>query len=266
MKLIVKFNKTTKFILMTTTVALIIILIGFLLIPQSSKNLDYLYNQTKKNIDFVKTDIELKLSKFYSSDHLLKDEPKDNKKKLETQPNLLSNRHYLGHFPYRETDFNKLMLIGSYGQGKYQRFEYLDIEAGKALMKMIYAARDEGVWIVPVSGFRSIERQKMLFEDQIKMRGSVQEAAKVSAPPGYSEHHTGFAIDLADGKFPQMDVADIFEQTEAFQWLKNHAEEFGFEMSFSPENPQGVNYEPWHWRFTASPGAAKVFSSIRKLS
>jgi len=175
--------------------------------------------------------------------------------------NPSSDRPYLGHLPYSQAEQSQLMMIGSYAQKQHQRFEFMDIEAGKALMQLIYAARDEGVWIVPVSGFRTIEEQKKLFEAQIKRRGSEQAAASFSAPPGYSEHATGLAVDLTDGRFPKQDVTLEFEKTDAFRWLTRHAKEFGFQMSFPNNNSQGVSYEPWHWRFVGSPRAAQIFAS-----
>lgn len=169
-----------------------------------------------------------------------------------------------GHFPYPEADANSTIAIASYAQKEYQRFEKMAPEAAFALMKMIYAARDEGIWIVPVSGWRSISAQVKLFDAQIQRRGSPEDAAKVSAPPGYSEHHTGYAVDLADGKFPKQDVTYEFANTEAFRWLSDRAKEFGFELSFPENNPQGVSYEPWHWRFVGSPIALKLFARARQ--
>jgi D-alanyl-D-alanine carboxypeptidase len=168
-------------------------------------------------------------------------------------------------FPIHNVDPNRMIIVASYATGEYQRFEYLDPEAGKALMKLIYAARNEGVWIIPVSGFRTIERQQKLFQDQIKRRGSAKAAAKVSAPAGYSEHHTGFAVDLADGRFPKQDVTCQFENTDAYRWLTVHAKDFGFEMSFTPNNSQGISYEPWHWRYVGSTRAVATFANAKKL-
>lgn len=167
----------------------------------------------------------------------------------------------LGHFLFGEGDFSHMMLIASYGPGEYQRFERLTSEASLALMKLIYAARDEGIWIIPVSGFRSISDQEKLFEAQIQKLGSPEAAAKLSAPPGYSEHHTGYAIDLADGHFPKQDITYNFATTEAFKWLNLHAKEFGFDLSFPEKNAQGVSYEPWHWRFIGSNEARQVFEN-----
>jgi zinc D-Ala-D-Ala carboxypeptidase len=165
----------------------------------------------------------------------------------------------LGHFPYLEGDVSKMLPVGSYAQGDYQRFERLMPEAAFALMKLIYAARDEGVWIIPVSGFRDLEGQKKLFEAQIQRRGSREAAAKSSAPPGYSEHHTGYTLDFADGNFPRQDISLDFAKTAAFRWMKLHAKEFGFELSFPENNAQGVNYEPWHWRFIGTSEASQIF-------
>lgn len=180
----------------------------------------------------------------------------------EKQTSVKSKKAY-GHFSYPQADFNQLITISSYATGEYQRYEYLTPEAGKALMKMVYAARDKGVWIVPVSGFRTITEQEKLFQRQIEKRGSPELAAKFSAPPGYSEHHTGYAIDLADGHFPKRDVTNQFATTKAFQWLTLHAKEFGFELSFPKNNSQGVSYEPWHWRFVGSPQASGIFANAK---
>jgi len=169
-----------------------------------------------------------------------------------------------GHFPYREANTATLIPIGSYAQGKNQRFERLAPEAALALMQMIYAARDDGVWIVPVSGFRTLAAQDALFERQIQRQGSPAAAAQVSAPPGHSEHHTGYAIDLTDGRFPRHDISEQFAKTDAFRWLTRHGKTFGFELSFPENNPQGVRYEPWHWRFVDSLAAQRTFEPARQ--
>lgn len=172
---------------------------------------------------------------------------------------ILLGKSNLGHFPFIEGNFSEMLTIASYGPGEYQRFEKLAPEAALALMKLIYAARYEGVWIIPVSGFRNIADQEKLFEVQIQKLGSPEAAAKLSAPPGYSEHHTGYAIDLADGHFPKQDITYNFAATDTFKWLNSHAKEFGFELSFPENNAQGVSYEPWHWRFVGSSEAQVIF-------
>ena len=71
------------------------------------------------------------------------------------------------------------------------------------------------------------------------------EILRVSAYPGFSEHHTGCAIDI--GSPACHDLVETFEDTREFGWLQTHALEFGFAMSYPKGNPFGVIYEPWHW-------------------
>ncbi len=166
-----------------------------------------------------------------------------------------------GHLPYAEAKQN-LIVVGSYSDWQ-QRFERMENEAGLALMKMMDAARQDGVWIVPVSGFRDVQRQKELFDSQVKVTGSVQQAAESVAPPGYSEHHTGLAIDLTDGMKRGSTISSDFAKTSSYRWLRRNAKRFGFELSFPPRNVQGVKYEPWHWRYVGSAEAKDIFRAAR---
>jgi len=91
------------------------------------------------------------------------------------------------------------------------------------------------------------------------------ERAKVSAPPGYSEHSTGFAIDIGDATQRETDFETDFENTDAFRWLIKNAAKFHFKLSFNKDNKY-IDYEPWHWRYEGSIEALKVFESAnRKL-
>ncbi|NER00518.1 MAG: M15 family metallopeptidase [Cyanothece sp. SIO2G6] len=168
-----------------------------------------------------------------------------------------------GHLRYAEADPESLTVIGSFGVGQYQRYESLAPDAALALMNMIYAARDQGVWIVPASAYRTIDRQRGLFDNQVKRKGSPEAAAKSSAPPGFSEHHTGYAVDLVDGHNKDADINQQFSNTQAFEWLTQNAGKYGYELSFPQNNEQGVNYEPWHWRFIGSEEALATFRQAR---
>ncbi|BAU14215.1 D-alanyl-D-alanine carboxypeptidase [Leptolyngbya sp. NIES-3755] len=165
-----------------------------------------------------------------------------------------------GHLPYQEDDPSRLVSIGQYVRGTYERAESLDVEAANAFQQMIAAAQSQGVLLMPISGFRTIADQKELFDRQIERRGSAEAAARLSAPPGHSEHHTGYAIDIADQQQPDTDLKYGFEQTKAYRWLNTNAYKYGFEQSFPKNNWQGVSNEPWHWRFVVSPRASQVFA------
>ena len=170
----------------------------------------------------------------------------------------------LGHFAYPEVAAAELVEIGPYRQTK--RIVQLHRAAAEALLRMIEAARQAGLELVPISGFRSVAYQEKLFAKGIEKRGSEVETARWVAPPGYSEHHTGLAVDLGEGPEPESDVEPAFGDTAAYRWLAQHAAGFGFEMSFPANNPQGVGCEPWHWRFTGTPEAEKTFTAARKFS
>lgn len=170
-----------------------------------------------------------------------------------------------GHLPYTEDDPDRLQPVGQFVRGGYSRPESLDLEAVQAFQQMAIAAKSAGVTLMPISGFRSIADQKMLFARQIERRGSAAAAAKLSAPPGHSEHHTGYAIDIADAKQPDTDLKYTFAETRAYGWLVANASTFGFEQSFPQQNRQGVSFEPWHWRYVGTPRAAEIFAVARSL-
>ncbi len=164
----------------------------------------------------------------------------------------------LGHFPYKEA--LKEDLISVYPGLEVHKDTY------KALTEMSSAALKDGIKLVLLSGFRSIELQRSIFYERKSARNQVAiERAKVSAPPGYSEHSTGFAIDLGDGTMRQTDFEVDFENTPAFNWLNKNAARYHFILSFPKGNPQGVSYEPWHWRYEGTVEALEKFKKANNL-
>ena len=74
---------------------------------------------------------------------------------------------------------------------------------------------------------------------------SIDKILKVNTLPGYSEHHTGCAIDI--GAPNEAILEEEFDQSEAFDWLQQNANKFGFHMTYPKNNNTGICYEPWHW-------------------
>ncbi len=162
-----------------------------------------------------------------------------------------------GHHPYGEAPLNQLRTIGRASDGYEIR---LREAAAKSYLKMEADAKADGVDFVLISGFRTIAEQQQLFFEISKQRNQTPaQRAKVSAPPGHSEHHTGYAMDIGDGAVPSANLSTSFEKTAAYQWLQNNAAKYSFEMSFPPNNPQGVMYEPWHWRFVGDDDSLATF-------
>ena len=111
--------------------------------------------------------------------------------------------------------------------------------------EMQAAAAEEGVQLLIVSGYRSIEYQARLIRKKINAGQSVSDILAVNAAPGFSEHHTGRAIDIASpGSRP---LTEEFEDSDAFRWLEKNAGAHGFSMSYPRKNAAGFIYEPWHW-------------------
>jgi len=88
----------------------------------------------------------------------------------------------------------------------------------------------------------------------------------VSAPPGHSEHHTGYAVDIGDGNNPSTNLQESFENTAAYRWLEANASRYSFELSFPRDNLQGISYEPWHWRFVGDRHSLETFYRVRELT
>jgi D-alanyl-D-alanine carboxypeptidase len=136
----------------------------------------------------------------------------------------------------------ELVEIGPNLVGRMQR---LTPETGRRWRSMIAAAREDGVTLLIVSGFRSIEYQTSLIRNKIDAGQSITEILAVNAAPGHSEHHTGRAVDIATpGTRP---LTEEFEFSDAFRWLGAEAGKFGFSMTYPRDNPWGFIYEPWHW-------------------
>lgn len=127
------------------------------------------------------------------------------------------------------------------------REHFLVAEAAAAWRHMRDAAQEDGVSLNIISAFRSIERQAEIIRRKIEAGAAVEEILRVSAPPGYSEHHTGCAVDLTTPGCRALEVA--FDQTAAFAWLSRRASEFAFVLSYPNGNAWGYQYEPWHWCF-----------------
>ena len=164
----------------------------------------------------------------------------------------------LGHLPYKEIPKEKLVLIEPNLE--------VHMDMRDSLLKMREEAKKDGIYLVFLSGYRSINLQNDIFYSLKSIRNQeAEERARVSAPPGYSEHSTGFAIDIGDATQRETDFETDFENTDAFRWLIKNAAKFHFKLSFNKDN-RYIDYEPWHWRYEGSIEALKVFeSSNRKL-
>ncbi|KGF98450.1 D-alanyl-D-alanine carboxypeptidase [Prochlorococcus marinus str. MIT 9302] len=174
--------------------------------------------------------------------------------------NFKAERSYdhriLGHLPYKEIPKEKLVLIEPNIE--------VHIDMRDSLLKMREEAKNDGIYLVFLSGYRSMNLQNEIFYSLKSIRNQeASERARVSAPPGYSEHSTGFAIDIGDATQRETDFETEFENTRAFRWLIKNAAKFHFKLSFNKNNKY-IDYEPWHWRYEGSIEALKVFETSNR--
>lgn len=118
-------------------------------------------------------------------------------------------------------------------------------ETAKAWRAMKQTAEAAGVQLLLVSGFRSVAHQADIIRRKLAAGQSIDAILAVNAAPGFSEHHTGRALDVASPGTRPLTVE--FEGSAAFAWLTTHAHEFGFRMPYGRGNRFGFEYEPWHW-------------------
>ena len=137
------------------------------------------------------------------------------------------------------------MLLHFAGKDRYGRALWLLRPAGHAWRAMQSAALHDGVGLEAISGYRSHAYQRSIFERKFARGLTLDEILRVNAAPGHSEHHSGCAIDISAPDEPAAE--EHFESTPAFAWLLEHAEHFGFHLSYPRTNPHGIVYEPWHW-------------------
>ncbi len=144
-----------------------------------------------------------------------------------------------------ECDDANLVSIGPDLLGREQRLERRTAELWLAMQA---AAEREKVAIGVVSAFRSFDYQRGIIARKLAAGQSVEQILAVSALPGFSEHHSGRAVDMGTPGGPHL--TEEFENTAAFSWLTLHAADYGFQLSYPRGNPHGVVFEPWHWCFS----------------
>lgn len=135
---------------------------------------------------------------------------------------------------------------------------YLRKEAADALTELFAAAKNEGIELYAVSGYRSYNLQNTVFNKYSNMMGVIS-AQRVSARPGQSEHQTGLAVDIST-RAMSYNLYEAFGRTREGIWLEENAATYGFVLRYpkGSEAVTGYSYEPWHFRYVGEEIAADV--------
>ena len=117
---------------------------------------------------------------------------------------------------------------------------YLTRGARDALVEMAQAAARDSIRILVDSGYRSASFQARIIKRRMAEDESFARVVRFVAPPGYSQHETGRAVDMVPSEA-------LFVNTDTYAWLKEYATQYGFEESYPKDSLSNLRAEPWHW-------------------
>ncbi|PLR98927.1 M15 family metallopeptidase [Bacillus sp. T33-2] len=186
----------------------------------------------------------------------------DGKNIIQNPENALSMVNKLFGLPsdYIPPDLVRPAVTFSFGEQKLEK-SLLRKEAAQALEKMFADAKSSGIELVAVSGYRSYNRQSVLFDAEVKRKGK-EKAVEAVALPGNSEHQTGLAMDISSHS-SKMNLTQQFGDTKEGIWLAQNAHRFGFILRYpkGKEQVTGYMYEPWHFRYVGEKAAAEMYKN-----
>lgn len=140
----------------------------------------------------------------------------------------------------------------------------LDSRCADQYIAMYNAAKEDHCTLTPFSGWRRISTQKKNYENKIayfqqqgySYQAAADKAATIILPPGTSEHNLGLAMDIVCAE-------EWFADTKEFQWLMEHAQDYGFILRYPADKQDitGITYEPWHWRYVGVDAAKAMKAS-----
>lgn len=138
-----------------------------------------------------------------------------------------------------------------------QKDVYICKKVAVAYNEMSKEAAKENVYMRVTQGYRSYDEQKNIIKELVKQKGQ-EEAFKQAAPVGFSEHHTGLAIDI--GGMKKSDGTYVTSNTEVYKWIEKNCYKFGFMIKNlkGKEHITGTKHEPWHIRYIGNTDISKV--------
>ena len=139
------------------------------------------------------------------------------------------------------SDFKQIPLKFCKDEGKV----YVTIETQKNLVKMLTQAEEDGLLILVESGYRSANYQTKIFKRMLSEGRDFEDIIRYVAPPGYSNHMLGTAVDFSPSNWR-------FADTKQYLWLQENGHTFGFEEIYSETNSLKMPWEAWHWQYMES--------------
>ena len=238
-----------------------------------NNNLDTVILKNKVDEDFI---LNLINEKYYKSNNLERYiNYFQNNKSLSSKEivtNVNSNLDYTFYKDYNMTDTSKdtLMIVNKHYKldNNYVPENLVTIEPTygyqfeirqdvyEAFKNMYNAAKSDGISMFIVSPYRSYKLQNSIYNNYVAIDG-INKADTYSARPGFSEHQSGLAVDLAPKAY--MDL-DTFVTSPSYNWMIENSYKYGFILRY-PQNKEyitGYMYEPWHYRYVGVEAATII--------
>lgn len=207
-----------------------------------NKYLKYIKNNKDKDLNEVVAIINVGAdSEFYKNTK--ETDPEKNELMLVNKYNYLTKE-------YNPDDLEVFSNKYAYGENQSLRKIAYD-----AYISMFNAAKNDGYTLIINSSYRSYDEQTKVYDDYSSWYGE-EEALKIAAKPGYSEHQTGLAVDIQSYCSQEKE----FEECEEFTWLSENAYKYGFILRYPKDLEQitGYNYESWHYRYVGKEAAKYI--------
>ena len=158
------------------------------------------------------------------------------------------------HYVDQNYEPDNLVSMSGYGNG------YLVKDAHDAYAEMYEAAKADGMNLIITTSYRSYGFQSTLYNNYVKQDGQAS-ADTYSARPGYSEHHSGLAVDLSTPSLTNAFTEFIY--TDEYQWMKKNSYKYGFIQRYTDENQYITGYQPeaWHYRYVGKDVAKYIYEN-----
>jgi len=127
------------------------------------------------------------------------------------------------------------------------------------LVAMLQAAKEDGIELKVESGYRSERYQKQIFKRMLAAGRTFADIVRYVAPPGYSQHALGRAVDFFPSNWS-------FADTPGYAWLKENAGQFGFEETYLRSNRMKMPWEAWHWSYALDDSEKRILPRLAPAS
>ena len=168
---------------------------------------------------------------------------------------MLVNKYY--HLDENYTPLNLVTIPTTYAWGDYGS-QKVTKDTYDAFLKLWNASHDNGFYLMVSSSYRTYQKQQEVYDAYRKSQGE-DYADSIAARPGYSEHQTGYSLDIFEKGYVQKD----FQNSDSYEWLKNNAHKYGFieRYPMDKEEITGYNFESWHYRYVGVDVATYIYNN-----